>query len=815
MQNTYYFLQRALFLLFFVCNLVRADTPTGKISGTVTTADGKPAGFATVTIVELNRVTSTGNDGAYFFGNVKPGIYTLKTSLVGAGSDERTVTVISGKTTIINFALTQNASQLNEINIYADNAFTKPASIGKSAISLLDLPQSVGIVPRKIIEDQQINTLGDAVKNVSGVSLTQTRGGVGETFSARGYSIGIGGGAGSIFKNGVLINTAGFPEASTLEFIEILKGSAALLYGNVSGGMVINLITKKPSFENGGEISMRYGSYNLFKPSIDIYGPLSGDVAYRLVGTYENAGSYRKHVYSERAYINPSLLFNLGKKTTLLIEGDYLKLNLTPDWGVGSLNNGQAIPSMVPRSQFINTAWAYSHMNQYLGTATVNHQFNTNWHINAIISSQSTAVDSYGSSLPNTVSATGDWNRGLTRANIFEGDYTGQLNLNGKFKTGLITHQLLMGADAVKILNKSRAYGINNGASPISSYAYDKINIIDLNKYTQRTDIPNAVDTALTTAPVYRFGAYVQDMVSLTDKLKFLAGIRWSWQQTYQTTIQNLLKNTIAAGTAITRYDRAFTPKLALIYQPVTTSSIYVSYSNNFQVNTGTDIYTGQGLKPSIIDQYEAGIKNEFFDGKLAANFSIYRIVNNNLAVTAPFLADGVTINSDATKKQLSGQTTSDGLDVDLTGNLSKNIYFIVGYGYNFMRYTKTSGLKGSNIEGEQVVINPRNTANASLFYTFNSAALRGVKLGASAFYTGSRLAGYNNTVGQAQPYSRLLPIGGFTILNLTAGYTYQKISLLTSITNLTNTFNYLIHDNYSVTPIPPRQLLTTLTYKL
>ncbi|MDB4925083.1 TonB-dependent receptor [Mucilaginibacter sp.] len=814
MQNTYHFLKKLLFLLFFTCNLVRADTPNGKISGTVTTSDGKPAVFVTVTIVELNRATSTGNDGTYFFGNVKPGTYTLKTSFVGAGNNEKTVIVISGKTTVINFTFTQNASQLNEINIYADNAFTKPASIGKSSISLLDLPQSVGIVPRKVIEDQQINTLGDAVKNVSGVSLTQTRGGVSETFSARGYSIGIGGGAGSIFKNGVLINTAGFPEASTLESIEILKGSAALLYGNVSGGMVINLITKKPRFENGGEISMRYGSYNLFKPSIDIYGPLSGDVAYRLVGTYENAGSYRNHVYSEHAYINPSLLFNLDKKTTLLIEGDYLKLNLTPDWGVGSLNNGQAIPSMVPRSQFINTVWAYSHMNQYSGTATLNHQFNTNWHINAIISSQGTKIDSYGSNLPNTVNATGDWNRGLARANTFEGDYTGQLNINGKFKTGSITHQLLVGADAVKILNKSRAYGINNGASPISRYAYDKINIIDLNKYTQRTDIPNAVDTALTTAPVYRFGAYIQDMMSLTDKLKFLAGIRWSWQQTYQTTIQNLLKNTIVTGTAITRYDRAFTPKLALIYQPVTTSSIYVSYSNNFQVNTGTDIYTGQGLKPSIVDQYEAGIKNEFFDGKLSANFSIYRIVNNNLAVTAPFLADGVTINNDATKKQLSGQTTSDGLDVDLTGNLSKNLYFIAGYGYNFMRYTKTSGLKGSNIEGEQVVINPRHTANASLFYTFNSAALQGFKLGASAFYTGSRLAGYNNTVGQAQPYSRLLPIGGFATLNLTAGYTCQKISLLASITNLTNTFNYLIHDNYSITPIPPRQLLTTLTYK-
>jgi iron complex outermembrane receptor protein len=231
-------------------------------------------------------------------------------------------------------------------------------------------------------------------------------------------------------------------------------------------------------------------------------------------------------------------------------------------------------------------------------------------------------------------------------------------------------------------------------------------------------------------------------------------------------------------------------------------------------MNSGTDVSTGQGLKPSIIDQYEAGIKNEFFNGKLSANLSIYRIVNNNLAVISPYKADGITINSDNTVKTFSGQTTSDGLEVDITGNLNKNFYFIAGYACNNARYTKTSGLKGSYIEEEQLVVNPKNTANASLFYTFSKSGLRGVKVGASAFYTGSRFAGYNNTIGQAQPYSRLLPVGGFATLDLSAGYSYKKISLLAQISNVTNRLNYLIHDNYSITPIAPRQFLTTMAYK-
>ncbi len=812
MKALYLLSTRLTLLLLICCSIVKADDDlsTGKISGTVKTSDGQPAAFVTVSVKELNRSTSTSDDGSFVISNIKPGNYTLMVSFIGTQSQEKPVTVVASKTVTVNFDLTESYSKLNEVVISA-NRVPKPVSLDKANIRALDLPQSTGTVNSRVIEDQQINRLGDAVKNVAGVSLTQTRGGVGETFSARGYSIGITGASGSIFKDGVLTNTAGFPEASTLQSVEILKGSAALQYGNVSGGLIINMVTKKPQFDAGGEVSMRYGSYNMFKPSVDVYGPLSQNIAFRLIGVYENDGSYRNHVYTERKYVNPSLLFNLGKKTTLLISGDYLRESLTPDFGIGSLNNGQAIPTMVPRSQYINTSWAYSHMNQFSGMATLNHQFNDNWHLNAIISAQGTNIDSYQASLPNTVSATGEWNRGLARAKTTENDYTSQVNLTGKFKTGSIAHQILVGTDVTKVLNITNGFSIDG--KNISTYAYDKINTIDLGKYVQRTDIPNAIDTARIKAPVYRVGTYVQDLVSFTDKIKMLAGIRWSWQQTYQTDIQYLQKQTSGNGVAITRYDRAFSPKVAFIYQPVSTSSIYVSYSNNFIVNSGTDVNTGQGLKPSLVNQYEAGVKNELFNGKIIANVSVYRIINSNLAVVAPFKADG-SVNSDNTVKQLNGETTSDGFDIDVTSHLSKNFYFITGYSYNNARYTKTTGLKGSPILGERLVIGPVSTANATLFYTFTNPTLKGFKVGATAFYTGNRMAGYNNTVGQAQPYSRLVPVRGFTTLDISAGYTYKKISLLASVTNVTNTINYLIHDNYSITPIAPRQLLTTLAYK-
>ena len=799
-----------LLLLFITVN-VDAQILVGRISGKVRTKDGKPESGVTVIMKELNRTTTTKEDGSYTFNNIKTGSYTVKISCVGCISKEIPVKTEAGKTATADFALSESSSQLSEVNINArKNSNNKPVTLSKANISPLDLPQSSGVVSNQVIKDQQVNRLGDALRNVSGFSLTQTLGGVSESFSARGYTIGIAGAAGSIFRNGVLTNSAGFPDASTLESIEVLKGSSALLYGNVSGGLIINLVTKKPKFDFGGEVTMRYGSYNDYKPMVDVYGPISKNVAFRLIGTYENSDSYRDQVKTKITNFSPSLLFNLNSKTTLLVEGNYLKSDLTPDNGVGTLSNGRFIPD-VPRSQFINTNWAYSNLEQGTGSATLNHRFNDNWNLNAIGSLQGTGVNSFGSSLPNNVGADGTWNRGLARAKTYEGDYTAQVNLNGKFKTGSIGHQLLVGTDFTEVLNVTRNFAISGITA--TNTVYDKINIVDLDEFTPRTDMPNSTDTLRTKSPSYRFGYYAQDLISLTEKFKVLAGLRYSIQKTEQTYIENLKTGVDSRGAASTKFDKAFSPKLALIYQPVKTTSVYASYSNNFITNSSyTDIY-GATLKPSTVNQYEAGLKNDLFKGKLAANFSIYRIINSDLAIQAPLDRNG-NPNTVSTIREFSGETTSDGFDLDINGTISKNFYFITGYGYNYIRYTKTGNTTGSYTLGERLVNSPANTFNGSLFYTFDLPALRGLKLGASAFYTGARFGGYNNTVNQTQKYSRLIPLSGFTTVDLSAGYAYKRFSLLAKVSNIGNTLNYLIHDNYSITPIPPRQFLTTLSYK-
>lgn len=814
--------RRSAFTFLMLLNSI-AMAQTGQVKGKVTDSEGKSAPYVSVQLKELKKGTTSNENGEFIIANIKSGNYTLIASFVGYKTLEQKVMIEEGKTLNLSLELFENAEMLKEIVVLGTYTANRPTTLGKATIRPLDLPQSTAVVSSTVITDQQAVRLGDVVKNVSGVSLTETRGGVAETFSARGYSVGIAGAGGSIFKNGTISNTMGFPDASTLESVEVMKGSSALLYGNVSGGVIINMVTKKPRFDWGGQASMLVGSYNQYKPTIDVYGPISKKLAFRVVGTYENAQSYRDIVKTNRVYVTPSLLYKISDKTDILLQADYLKSNIVPDAGVGTPNSRITITELpdAPRNRFINTSWAYNHTDQTAGYLTINHRFNNNWKLTVIGSVQDTRVNAFGAGVPNAIAANGDYTRALSAVNTAEKNYTAQVNLNGSFKTGKLNHQLLVGADFLRIENVSHTFKFTSADGKIGT-AYDKINIFDPTKYVARTDIPTIADTARTTTPQNRYGVYVQDLIAISPKFKVLAGLRYSYQTVFQSTILNIEKNVERGGTTADKSDGAFSPKLALIYQPFQTTSIYTSYSNNFTINTGTDI-NGDALKPSIIDQYEVGVKNEFLDGKLSVNASVYKIINSNFAQTALFDKNG-NPNTNTTIRELSGETTSDGFEADFNGILSKNFYFLLGYGHNFMRYTNTTGAVGSQVEGEQLIRNPRNTANASLFYTFNKNKLKGLKLGIAAFYTGKRFAGNNNVVGlngglnnttaALSAYNALIPLTAFTTTDISAGYTFGKISILAKVSNIFNTMNYIVHDRYSINPIAPRQFATTLSYK-
>jgi iron complex outermembrane recepter protein len=682
----------------------------------------------------------------------------------------------------------------------------KPVTALRSGLKPMDVPQSIQVIDAEVIGQQQAIRLSEVLKNANGIYVGSARGGAQESFFSRGYDMS----ANNMFKNGFRYNAGSIPEVAGLDKVEFLKGGSALLYGNVAPGGILNMVTKTPSFKSGGEVNMQVGSYAYYKPSIDFYGPLNKHIAYRINASYENSESFRDGVKNERLYINPSMLFNLSEKTQITIQGDYLNADWIPDFGTGIIGKKIVDES---RNSYYGALWSNGETKSASASALINHDFNKNWRLSFNSSFQSYDRESKGTErmqiLPTTVPY-GTWSRPLGQNKNLEQILGDQISMQGTFNTGSIKHQLFMGADWENSFATAYTYAF----TPVN---YDTVNIFTFDHLTKRMDEPNSKKTRIVDTDTNRFGVYAQDLISFTDKIKLLAGLRWSWQES-KTETQDLTKNPKTITESAKKLDNAFSPKVGLVFQPTRDMSVFASYSNSFTPNTGTTVDL-QPIKPSIIDQYELGIKKDFWKGILSTNVTVYQITNSNLAQTAEFKADGSN-NIDSNVKVLTGETTSKGIEIDITAKPMDGLNIMAGYSYNDMRYTETSGLNGSFIEGDRLVRTPANTANLSFFYTLQVGALKGISLGAIGNYIGDRLGGWNdqiviNSITKAVTINdRDIPMQGYTTIDLSAGYTWKKFSILCKLSNITNELNYTAHENYSVNPIAPRQIMTSIKYK-
>lgn len=680
--------------------------------------------------------------------------------------------------------------------IITSNQQKSPVGIGKSGIRPMDLPQATSLINQTTLQNQQVSSLSDLLKNLNGVYIMGTTGGYQEEIASRGGALS----SSNTFKNGVRYFNGMRIEFSGIEKAEFLKGGSAILFGNVAPGGVLNLVTKKPKFENGGEIEFKFGSFNAIKPSVDFYGSLNEKktIAFRVNSSFERADSFRNYVQSESFYFNPSILFKLSKKTELLVEADYLKDSRTPDFGAGIVNY-QVVD--IPRDRFLGVTWGHFDAKQASATATLTHRFNDNWDLSFVNGLRYYDTELFSNNRPNasggTVNANGNWTRTIQKADTKDNYFIQQLDVKGKFQTGKIGHQFLVGADREVYKTNTIAYRVSPGQPTTYGPA---VNIFEDYNPAVEGPSPMMENTTLTTVPVSRFGIYTQDLVSFNRYVKLLAGIRYTYQDT-ETEVMNY--TTDKAATPINNYDDAFSPRVGLIVQPTENHSIFATYSNSFQTNTGTDI-NGNSLEPSIIDQFEVGVKNKFFDERLFFNVTAYQITNSNLAQTS--LENG---NSNTNIKELAGETRSQGVEIDIVANPFKGLSIIAGYSFNETKYTKSN----TYIEGSELRYNPKNTANLNVNYKFETGTLKGLNIGLINTYFGQRYAGRSTRVTVNNDAYKLIPLEDYFQVDATLGYTFRKFAIRTKLSNIFNELNYNIHDDNSLNPIAPINYSVSLNY--
>jgi iron complex outermembrane recepter protein len=789
------YIQTLAFIL--ISNLILAQT--GNIKGKITNREGEGIQFVNIILKDTKQGTISNEDGEFLLKNIKVGNQTIITQFVGLKSVEQNIKVLENQTIEINFQMFENTKELSEVTVSGvQSANERTVAIGKIAIKPMDLPQAVVTIDRTVLERQQALRLSDVLMNANGVYVMGNTGGYQEEIAGRGFAFG----SSNTFKNGARYFNGIMPEISSLEKVEIMKGSSAILFGNVAAGGILNLVTKKPKFESGGSVSMRVGSFDFYKPTIDVYGSILGSkkLAYRINGTYEKGNSFRENVGSERIYVNPSLWYKLSEKTDIILEADYQKDRRTADFGVGAINYALID---VPRERFIGVNWSYFNNEQKNVNLTITHRFNENWKLNISGAYNAINNDLFANLRPNStnfIQANGKWIRGLQRSEISQDYVLGQVDLTGLFTTGNINHNVLIGSDFDQYRTKTTAY--NNLVK------YDSTNVFTPNIYQSRTDIPTLSVNTITSAPINRVGVYVQDLISFSEKIKLLAGIRYSYQETgsnVETFKKDAKTGVISSMTTnSTTFDGAFTPRLGLIYQPNKMMSLFGSYANSFTINTGVEV-SGNALPPSFIDQVEVGMKNELFRGLLSANITVYQIVNSNLAQTS--LANG---NTNSNIKELAGEVTSQGVEVDVKSKPFLGFSLMAGYSFNETKYTKSN----IYIEGSLLKYNPNHTANASIYYTFSDTKLKGLNVGLTAMYFGERVAGRSTRLTVKNDTYKLIPLNAYTQIDLSAGYNFTKFSVRAKVSNLLNELSYNVHDDNSVNPIAPRQLSVTVGYR-
>ena len=785
---------KILFILFLTTFAVNAQE-SGIVKGKILSSDGFPITGISIKLGKAKVSNKTNAKGEFSFDNFPIGIQLITLEGEGLKKQIKEIKVVAKEITYVEFILSEEINALSEIVIRIKKSPNKKKETVLSGLEIkpFDLPQSLQIIENSTLYQQQTIRLSDVVKNINGVYVGSARGNTQESFWSRGYDMT----ANNMFKNGFRLNSGSMPEVATLEKVEVLKGSSALLFGNVAPGGILNMVTKTPTFKKGGEIALQIGSFSFYKPSVDFYGALTKNSAYRFVGTYENSGSFRDNVTRERYYVSPSVLLKAGEKTEIILQGDYLKDNWTPDFGTGSIGKNIAD---VPRNTYLGATWSNGQTYQSSVSGLIKHKFNDNWKLNF-----NTAFQNYERTWEGTERIqpieNGDWNRPLGKNKAIEQMISNQINLQGIFNTGEIKHQFFTGIDADTSFSDIYTF-------EFTPATYDLINIFDLNLYPQNTAIPQATNTKIVKTTTNRFGIYAQDLISISDQFKVLTGLRWSWQEAQSKNL-NIISNTVSEDAK--RKNTVFSPKLGLIFQPSKNISIFTSYSNSFTPNTGATI-NNETLKASIIDQFEIGIKKDFCKGLISTNITLYQIINSNLAQTAEFNSDGTT-NTNSNIKSLSGETKSQGIEIDITAKPIEGLSILAGYSYNDMRFSKTSGLINSFIVGDRLVRTPANTANLSAFYTIDIGKLKGFSIGTIGNYIGKREGGWNNTNAQTIP-DRTIPLKGFTTFDFSMGYNWNQFSVLCKLSNITNELNYTVHENYSINPIAPRQVITTIKYK-
>ncbi|QMW23844.1 TonB-dependent receptor [Sandaracinobacteroides saxicola] len=576
---------------------------------------------------------------------------------------------------------------------------------------LRDIPQTIDSVSGELLRDQRALSIQDALKNVPGVGFSSGDG-QRDQVTLRGFSA-----IADQYVDGFRDDSLYFRDLSNIERVEVIKGPAAVLYGRGSSGGLINRVRKLPG-THGGQVAASVGSFDAWRLEGDV-GAAGDGVAGRLTGAIERGDSYRDQQFIRRGAVAPSLRVG-DERTALLVQADWLDDERVTDFGIPAFRGR---PVAVPRGTYYGAANARdvdtSRAKVWSASAVLTHEFAGGWRLRNGFRTYDYRL-ARNNTLPgsvNEVAQTVSLNRSNLRRE--ETGWFNQSELSGDVMLGGMTHRLLLGVEVAHQV-KDIVSRTKNGIAVVDLFA--PVNPV----------LPLVLNVAPANDNRARFatlGLYVQDLVTLTPRLKAMLGLRFD--RFRQTTQQRL------PGQAnLARTDRNWSPRAGLVWQPDGQQSWYVSWSRSFQPSgeNGAIAVSNADIAPEITQNYEVGGKFEFLGGRLGATVALFRLQRDNIKSTDPVTLKLIPI----------GTQRTNGVEASVTGSLGDGFQLVAGYAWLDARVVKSIAVDaGQPVQGKRATITPEHSGN--LWLTKDFGARWGLGVGANA--VGSRFANPGNTV--------------------------------------------------------------------
>lgn len=694
---------------------------------------------------------------------------------------------------------------LSTVNVQADADIPRDGMratvtrVGKTLQDPHDIPQAVTTVTNKIMEEQQVGSLREALRNVSGLTFNAAEGGrSGDNMMLRGFYT-----FGDMYLDGMRDTAQYNRETFNLEQVDVLRGSAAMLFGRGQAGGVINQVSKTPLLTDRHKLTASLGSDDYLESTGDFNKRLGQTAAIRVNVMHRDEGGWRSNPTTgaepevHREGLAASLGLGISTDDEFLFSHIVTTTDDKPDYGVSFDNNTRKPTTVFPANYYWGVDKNFDESETRITTATYTHRFSpkSEWRTQLRYADYErsywartpSATDAPGSNGLNGVST----NAGPTRTMDYE-TLALQTDFSNKFKAWGMKHEFLAGAEYLH--EDSFRHGLQNlgGTTAGNPPVFQPY-------VASTTGTPVRFDSD-------SYAVYLQDTVEFVPKWKATLGLR-----------HDEMDATYSSATSPSLKYGELSTRAALSYHPGEDTHYYLGYSDSFSPTADLYQLTVTPLPPERSQVLELGAKWMLFEGDLALRAALYRVEkewerNTDLESTAAVL----------TKKR-----RTDGLELEAAGRVNDNWEIFAGLALmdatilevaeNVNAGTGVITVANAGYKGQRARNTPKYTFN--LWTTYKLAG--GWKIGGGVEAKGDRY-GYNPSGAGAIP---TLP-GGTTFHPNTApayarwdamvAYEQKKWTLRLNIQNLFDkTYFDSIYDNGGFTvPGTKRKFILTGEYK-